>query len=169
MGRLLVGCLCTLRRSSEHKRAGRSSQRPRRPRHISTVAVWKLCFTYYFTIFFDLSLKQPELGSIHLQAKTWIQAKSFIPRTFQWPGIMAWQKQAKNFVLFFRPLFEDIFQDIFPGHNFRTFSEIMSYFQKNVLKKCLWKCSGVLEECPRNIRPKVLVWNEVLACRWIDP
>ena len=53
MGRLLVGCLCTLRRSSEHKRAGRPSQRPRRPRHISTVAVQKLCFTCYFTILFD--------------------------------------------------------------------------------------------------------------------
>ena len=73
-------------------------------------------------------------GSIHLQAKTSFQAKSFVPGTFQWPGIMAWRKQAKSFVLFFRPLFEDIFQDILPGHNFRTFFQgiISGHFLRHI-------------------------------------
>ena len=38
------------------------------------------------------------LGSIHLQAKTWFQAKTFV------------EKKARSFVLFFRTFFEDIFQ-----------------------------------------------------------
>ena len=61
---------------------------------------------------------------------------------------MAWNngltKQAKTFVLFFRPLFEDIFQDILPGHSFRTFFQgiISGHFLRHISGHFLRRISG---------------------------
>ena len=53
--------------------------------------------------------------------------------------------------------------------------EIMSWkmSQKFALKdmsqKIFWKMKNVLEKCLGIFRPNVLAWNQVLACRWINP